>query len=122
MRALANIHRFQRGNAISTPALSTILRNLFHFGIPQAQSARVGGSRRHYGGHLVSARNRVAHLDSRISARRWRSCPDDQREALLLWPSRFLLRGGRRDLRMCGWHDREPGHRASHSLAEMLRT
>ena len=82
MRALANIHRFQRGTNLNA-WLFTILRNLFHseFRKRKREVEDPDGS---YAANLVSRPEQGAHLDFEDFRAALAQLPDDQREALLL--------------------------------------
>jgi RNA polymerase sigma-70 factor (ECF subfamily) len=82
MRALANIHRFQRGTNLNA-WLFTILRNLFHseFRKRKREVEDPDGS---YAANLVSRPEQGAHLDFEDFRTALAQLPDDQREALLL--------------------------------------
>jgi RNA polymerase sigma-70 factor, ECF subfamily len=82
MRALANIHRFERGTNLNA-WLFTILRNLFHseFRKRRREVEDPDGS---YAARLKSQPEQSAHLDFEDFRTALAKLPEDQREALLL--------------------------------------
>jgi RNA polymerase sigma-70 factor, ECF subfamily len=82
MRALANIHRFERGTNLNA-WLFTILRNLFHseFRKRRREVEDPDGS---YAARLKSQPEQAAHLDFEDFREALAKLPADQREALLL--------------------------------------
>lgn len=82
MRALANIHRFQRGTNLNA-WLFTILRNLFHSEF-RKRKREVEDPDGNYAANLVSRPEQGAHLDFEDFRAALAQLPDDQREALLL--------------------------------------
>ncbi len=82
MRALANIHRFQRGTNLNA-WLFTILRNLFHSEF-RKRKREVEDPDGNYAANLVSRPEQGAHLDFEDFRKALAELPEDQREALLL--------------------------------------
>ncbi|MCC5977104.1 MAG: sigma-70 family RNA polymerase sigma factor [Salinarimonas sp.] len=82
MRALANIHRFQRGTNLNA-WLFTILRNLFHSEF-RKRKREVEDPDGNYAANLVSRPEQGAHLDFEDFRAALAELPEDQREALLL--------------------------------------
>ncbi len=82
MRALANIHRFQRGTNLNA-WLFTILRNLFHSEF-RKRKREVEDPDGNYAANLTSLPEQAAHLDFEDFRSALAQLPDDQREALLL--------------------------------------
>ncbi len=82
LRALANIHRFERGTNLNA-WLFTILRNLFHseYRKRKREVEDVDGG---YAASLRTAPSQHAHLDFEDLRAALAKLPQDQREALLL--------------------------------------
>jgi RNA polymerase sigma-70 factor (ECF subfamily) len=82
MRALANIHRYQRGTNLNA-WLFTILRNLFHSEF-RKRKREVEDPDGNYAANLTSQPEQGAHLDFEDFREALAQLPEDQREALLL--------------------------------------
>lgn len=82
LRALANIHRFQRGTNLNA-WLFTILRNLFHSEF-RKRRREVEDPDGAYAARLASQPEQGSHLDFQDFRAALSRLPPDQREALLL--------------------------------------
>lgn len=82
MRALANIHRFQRGTNLNA-WLFTILRNLFHSEF-RKRRREVEDPEGAHAARLASQPEQLPHLDFEDFRAALARLPADQREALLL--------------------------------------